>query len=45
MDAWPAGVRVGGKVGATIYADGDANPIALLGRAVQRVRAWLSYVH
>ena len=45
MDAWPRQVRVGGKVHAVIFADGTANPIALIARGLQRVRSWTSYLH
>ena len=45
MQAWPQNVRVGGKVHAVIFADGTGNPIALLARALQRVRSWTSYLH
>lgn len=45
MQAWPRNVRVGGKVHAVVFADGTGNPIALIGRALQRVRSWTSYLH
>lgn len=45
MEAWPRNVRVGGKVHAVVFADGTGNPIALLARALQRVRSWTSYLH
>lgn len=45
MEAWPLKARVGGKVHALIYAEGRGNPIAILGTAMQRVRAWLTYLH
>ena len=45
MQAWPRNVRVGGKVHAVVFADGTGNPIALLARALQRVRSWTSYLH
>lgn len=45
MDAWPSNVRIGGKVHATVFANGAGNPIAWLARAVQRARAWFSYLY
>jgi len=45
MDVWPSNVRIGGKVHATVFANGTGNPIAWLARSVQRARAWLSYLY
>jgi len=45
MDTWPRGVPVGGKVGATVFADGGGHPVSWVAGAVQRVRSWLSIVH
>lgn len=45
MDAWPQSARVGGKVHAVVFAGGALNPIALIGRALQRMRSWTSYLH
>ncbi len=45
MTAWPRNVRVGGKVQAVVFTGGTGNPIALIARASQRVRAWASYLH
>lgn len=45
MQQWPRNVRVGGKVHAVVFADGTGNPIALLARALQRVRSWTSYLY
>ncbi len=45
MDAWPKKVRVGGKVSATVFTSGKGNPVAWLARAVQRFRAWFSYLY
>jgi len=45
MEAWPSAVRVGGKVHATVFAGGTGNPVAWLARAVQRGRAWLSFLY
>lgn len=44
MAAWPRAVRVGGKVHATVLAGGTGNPVAWFGRAVQRGRAWFSFL-
>ena len=45
MQAWPRNVRVGGKVHAVVFTSGTNNPIALIARASQRIRAWVSYLH
>ncbi|HSH27476.1 MAG TPA: HlyD family secretion protein, partial [Wenzhouxiangella sp.] len=45
MDAWPRSARVGGKVHALVFAHGALNPIALVGRTLQRLRSWTSYLH
>ncbi|WP_112323031.1 HlyD family secretion protein [Oceanibium sediminis] len=46
MEAWPRAVRVGGKVHAVVFADGDTSgPIAYLARGIQRLRSWASYLH
>lgn len=44
-DNWPPQVRVGGKVHAVVFASGTGNPIALIGRGLQHVRAWFTYLH
>lgn len=45
MDAWPGNVRIGGKVHATVFANGTNNPIAWFAQAMLRARAWLSYLY
>ncbi|TDT77982.1 multidrug resistance efflux pump [Litoreibacter halocynthiae] len=45
MEAWPANVRVGGKVHAVVYASGKGNPIAWLSGAFQRIQSLTSYLH
>ncbi|MCL3883256.1 HlyD family secretion protein [Marivita sp. GX14005] len=44
LDAWPEQARVGGKVHALILA-GGGGPIAWIGQALQRLRAYTSFLH
>ena len=45
LDAWPRKVRVGGKVHAVVFTEGTNNPLAWLGRGLQRARSVASYLH
>ncbi|MDN5780921.1 MAG: efflux RND transporter periplasmic adaptor subunit [Luteimonas sp.] len=45
MEQWPRQVRVGGKVHAVVFAGGTVNPIGWMARAMQRLRAWASFLH
>ncbi len=45
MEAWPRPARVGGKVHAVVFAGGEGNPLAWVASAMQRVRAFTSYLH
>lgn len=46
MEEWPYAARVGGKAHVLIFAQGDdSGLLALMARATQRVRAWVSYLH
>jgi multidrug resistance efflux pump len=45
MEAWPHPARVGGKVHAVIFAGGEGNPLAWVVAAMQRLRAFTSYLH
>jgi len=45
MDAWPHRARVGGKVHAVVFAGGEGNPLAWGASAMQRIRAFTSYLH
>lgn len=45
QEDWPRKVRVGGKVHSVVFAGGTGNPIALIARALQRIRSWTSYLY
>lgn len=45
LEDWPRAVRIGGKAGVVIYAEGRSNPVAWLAAGVLHLRAWLSYLY
>lgn len=45
LDQWPRAVRVGGKAGILVYAEGRNNPVAWVATALLQLRAWLSYLY
>ena len=45
LEDWPRAVRIGGKAGVVIYAEGRSNPVAWLASGLMQLRAWLSYLY